>query len=246
MLDVFICEDQEAQRRKLEKLIEGYILIEELEMKLTLSTADPFELLRYLEEHPTTVGVYFLDVDLGSEIDGIQLGARIRNLCVDGKIIIITTHSELLPLTFKYKVEAMDYILKDDPKEIQVRVQEALEQAQRHYTSENKISSQRIRIEIGNQVRLFDPAEVLFFETSPNSHKLILHLFNGSLEFYGRLAEVEALDPSFLRVHRSFVVNQDNIAHIDKKNHFISFVNGETCLVSTRKIKNLERALKMK
>lgn len=246
MLDVFICEDQESQRRKLESMIERYILIEELEMKLTLSTDDPMELLQYLEEHPTTVGVYFLDVDLGAEINGIQLGSKIRNLCVDGKIIFITTHSELLPLTFKYKVEAMDYILKDKPKEIQIRVQEALDQAQRHYTSENKISDQRIRIEVGNQVRLFDPDEVLFFETSSNSHKLILHLINGSLEFYGKLTEVEELSDAFLRVHRSFVVNQKNITHIDRKNHLISFINGEHCLVSTRKIKPLERALKMK
>ena len=111
MLRVFICEDDTIQRKKLERIIQRYILIEELDMQLQLSTADPFEILTYLNEHPQTAGVFFLDVDLRSTINGIQLGSQIRNLCIDGKIIFITTHHEMLPITFQYKVEAMDYIL---------------------------------------------------------------------------------------------------------------------------------------
>ncbi|MHC5269203.1 LytR/AlgR family response regulator transcription factor [Enterococcus sp. LJL98] len=246
MIDVFICEDQASQRHQLERMIERYLFIESLEMRLTLSTADPYELLAYLEKYPSTIGVYFLDIDLSSDMNGLQLGAKIRNLCVDGKIIFITTHQEWLPLTFEYKVEAMDYILKDEPNHIARRVTEALEQARKHYTSENKDNRERIRIEVGHQVRLFDLEEVLFFETSLNSHKLILHLTHGSLEFYGRLAEVEQLSDAFLRVHKSYVVNQKNITQIDRKQRRVIFKNGETCVASTRQIKPLERALKMK
>lgn len=245
MLGIFICEDDSIQRKKLERVIQRYVLIEELDMRVQLSTGDPFELLDYLEEQPKKAGVYFLDVDLGAAINGIQLGAKIRNLCIDGKIIFITTHSELLPLTFKYKVEAMDYILKDQPEEMEERVKGALEQAHRHYTSERKTSDQRIRIDVGNQVRFFELSEVLFFETSPNSHKLILHLTNGSLEFYGRLNEIEELSEVFLRVHKSFVVNQEQIVHVDRKQRVITFTNGETCFASIRQIKQLERTFKI-
>lgn len=241
MLSIFICEDDLMQRKKLEKVIQRYILIEELDMKLQLSTGNPWELLAYLEEHPVTAGVYFLDVDLGVEMHGIQLGSKIRNLCIDGKIVFITTHSELLPLTFKYKVEAMDYILKDQPEEVEQRVKEALDQAHQHYTSERKTSDQRIRIDVGHQVRLFELSEVMFFETSPNSHKVILHLINGSLEFYGRLNEIEALSAAFLRVHKSIVVNQHNIIRVDRKKRIITFNNEETCIASIRQIKQLER-----
>ena len=58
MLRIFICEDDTIQRKKLERIIQRYILIEELDMQLQLSTADPFEILTYLNEHPQTAGVF--------------------------------------------------------------------------------------------------------------------------------------------------------------------------------------------
>ena len=245
MLRVFICEDDTIQRKKLERIIQRYILIEELDMQLQLSTADPFEILTYLNEHPQTAGVFFLDVDLRSTINGIQLGSQIRNLCIDGKIILITTYHEMLPITFQYKVEAMDYILKDYPEAIEQRTKEALDQAYRHYHSERKHSEQRIRIDVGNQVRLFELSEIMFFETSPNSHKLILHLANGSLEFYGKLTLIEELSETFLRVHKSIVANLPQMVHVDRKQRLITFTNGETCVVSNRQIKYLERTFRI-
>lgn len=239
MLDIFICEDNLIQRTKLETMIQQYIMIEELQMKIALSTNDPYELLNYLEQHLQTHGIYFLDVDLDSDIDGIQLGSKIRNLSIDCKIIFITTHGELAPLTFQYKVEAMDYILKDNPDELEQRLREALDQAHRHYTSENKVIPDRIRLEVGSQTRLFDLAEIMFIETSPNSHKLILHLENSLVEFTGKINEVEKLSSHFIRVHKSFVANQQNIVSVDKKQRTVLFKNGETCFVATRQITHL-------
>lgn len=112
MVDIFICEDDPQQRESLEKLIENYVLIEDLDMKLTLSTAEPQAILNHLHENPKTVGLYFLDIDLQKEMTGIALGKEIRNHDVSGKIVFITTHGELMSLTFTYLIEAMDYIVK--------------------------------------------------------------------------------------------------------------------------------------
>ena len=246
MIDIFICEDNLIQRAKLETIINNYLLMSDLNMKLTLSTDNPDDLLTYLELHPQTKGVYFLDVDLNHQLDGIQLGAKIRDLCVDGKIIYITTHGELAPLTFKYKVEAMDYIAKDHPAEMQRRIIEALEQAHKHYVSERKVLDDRIRLEVGHQVRLFEMQEIMFIETSTFSHKLILHLSNSLIEFYGKITEIEQLSPEFIRVHKSFVANRQNIIHIDRQKRTLTFRNGETCWASIRQIANLNRAFRAK
>lgn len=45
MLPVFICEDNRMQRERLTKYIEDYIMVEHFDMKLELSTGDPFELV---------------------------------------------------------------------------------------------------------------------------------------------------------------------------------------------------------
>ena len=91
MLEIFICEDNLAQRTSLEQLIQQTILLNNWEMTLRLNTENPLEILTYLEEYPQTQGVYFLDIDLNTEMNGIQLGAEIRNRNPHGKIIFITT-----------------------------------------------------------------------------------------------------------------------------------------------------------
>ncbi|KAF1304138.1 response regulator transcription factor [Enterococcus saccharolyticus] len=246
MLNIFICEDNLIQRTKLETLINNYLLMEDLDMHIALSTANPDELLEYVTLHPQNQGIYFLDVDLNHQMDGIQLGAAIRDLCIDGKIIFTTTHSEKAPLTFKYKVEAMDYIPKDDPQDMTRRIKEALQQAQKHYTSENKVLTDKIRLKVGSQIRVFDLSDIMFFETSPAQHKLILHLTNGSVEFYGKITEVEQLSEHFIRVHKSFVANQQTILHVDQKKRILTFINNETCLVSIRQISQLNHTFKSK
>ena len=47
------------------------------------------------------------------------------------------------------------------------------------------------------------------------------------------------LDDTFVRCHRSFLVNKSNIQEIDTKNRIIYFINGETCLMSMRMMKSI-------
>lgn len=243
MLSVFICEDNQAQRTQLETIINNFIMIEEFDMSIALSTSNPDEIIAYLNNHGDVRGVYFLDVDLQHTINGIQLGSFIREKDLDGKIIFITTHSELLHLTFTYKVEALDYIIKEDTDELKKRIFEALQQAQKHYKVDATTAKNRITLKIGNQVRVFALEDILFIETSSVPHKLILHTLNSSLDFYGKITEMEELAPDLLRVHKSYVVNIANIQSFDKRKRELIMCNGEVCLLSIRQLKKLEQLL---
>ena len=50
---------------------------------------------------------------------------------------------------------------------------------------------------------------------------------------------LKAFGDDFVRCHRSFLVNKKNIKEVDTKNRIIHFINGETCLMSTRMMKEL-------
>ena len=47
---------------------------------------------------------------------------------------------------------------------------------------------------------------ILFFETSPTIHKVILHTKEERMEFYASISEVERADERLYRCHRSFIV----------------------------------------
>lgn len=245
ILSIFICEDNFTQRKQLEEIIGNFIMIEDLNMTLTLSSSSPQEILDYLEKNPQKHGIYFLDVELADEINGIQLGSLIRNKDPLGKIIFITTHSELLMLTFTYKVEALDYISKEDFSLIRPKILSALKQAQKHHMVFSCHSSQLVTFKIAKQLRVFQIDEIMYIETSPIPHKLVLHLINQRIEFYGRINEIEALNPSLIRVHKSFVINYDKIREINYDKGLITLTNSETCLLSKRRIKNLKAKLKI-
>ncbi len=239
MLNIFVCEDNVVQRQTIVQTIKDTIIIEELDMRLILDTGDPYSLLEMVKDSQNT-GIYFLDIDLGSDMNGMKLAQQIRLFDPRGFIIFITAHSELSYMTFQYRVEAMDFVLKDNPTEVKVKLRECLLNAmERHMLQTNK-THKVYTIEVGGRKISVDYDDILFFETSGNIHKVILHAKERQIEFSSTLKVLTStLDDTFVRCHRSFLVNKNNIKEIDTKNRIIHFINGETCLMSTRMMKGL-------
>lgn len=239
MLNIFVCEDHPAQRRAIVQIIQDAVLMDELDMQLILDTGDPYALLDQVRDNPGT-GVYFLDIDLGSSMNGMKLAQQIRLYDPRGFIIFITVHSELSYMTFQYRVEAMDFVLKDNPAEAKVKIRECLLNAVERYALQTNRVHKVYTMEAGGRKISVDYDDIFFFETSGNIHKVILHAKDRQIEFPGTLKELAGtLGSDFVRCHRSFLVNKNNIKETDMKNRIIYFANGETCLMSTRMRKGL-------
>ena len=239
MLNIFVCEDNTVQRQIIVQTIQNTVLIEELDMQLVSDAEEPYMLLEKVKTSQNT-GIYFLDIDLNSNMNGMKLAQQIRLFDPRGFIIFITAHSELSYMTFQYRVEAMDFILKDNPAEAKVKIRECLLKAMERHTLETNKTHKVYTIEIGGRKIGVDYDDILFFETSSNVHKVILHAKDRQIEFSSTMKELTStLGDNFVRCHRSFLVNKANIKEIDAKNRIIYFNNGETCLMSTRMMKGL-------
>ena len=239
MLNIFVCEDNDVQRRNVVKIIQNTVLMEELDMQLALDAKDPYMLLEKVKTSQDT-GIYFLDIDLGSSMNGMKLAQQIRMLDPRGFIIFITAHSELSFMTFQYRVEAMDFVLKDNPAEAKVKIRECLLNAMERHTLQTNKTHKVYTLEAGGRKISVDYEDILFFETSSNIHKVILHAKDRQIEFPSTLKELTGVfDSNFVRCHRAFLVNKNNIKEVDTKNRIIHFANGETCLMSTRMMKGL-------
>lgn len=239
MLNIFVCEDDAVQRKSIVQIIKNTVLIEELDMQLILDTPNPYELLETVKTSQNT-GIYFLDIDLKCDMNGMKLAQQIRLYDPRCFIIFVTSHSELSYMTFQYRVEAMDFVLKDNPAEAKVKIRECLLNALERYTLQTNKTHKVYTIEIGDRRISVDYNDILFFETSSNIHKVILHAKDRQIEFSSTIKELEKiLDDTFVRCHRSFLVNKSNIQEIDTKNRIIYFINGETCLMSMRMMKSI-------
>lgn len=240
MLRVYVCEDIATQRDKMQKIVENVILMEELDMELASVTGNPRELLEQVKQSEE-VGIYLLDVDLKADMNGIDLAKEIRKYDPRGFIIFITTHSEMSYMTFIYKIEAMDYILKDECSDIGQRVYQCILKANQRFSSVHNKVQNVFSIKINDKLFTINYDDILFFETSANVHKVVLHCKNRILEFNGKIRELEEkLDERFYRCHRSYLVNKDNIKEINLQERVIYMENGEQCLISSRMMKGLK------
>ena len=240
MLKIYICEDIEVQRNKIQQVIENIVLMEDLDMELSCVSEDPHRILEKVKE-TEAVGIYFLDIALGSDMTGLTLAQEIRKYDPRGFIIFVTTHSEMSYMTFIYKLEALDFILKDAPEDLGKRIYECILKANQRFASINNKVHANFFVKLNEKVFTVDYDDILFFETSTNVHKIILHCKNRQMEFLGKIKEIEKeVDERFYRCHRSFLVNKDNIKEIDFQNRVIYMVNGDECLISSRMMKGLK------
>lgn len=239
MLNIYICEDNDNERDYLSQLIKNIILIEDYDLNFACATADPYELLNIISTDNNT-GLYFLDIDLGKDIDGLLLAQKIRQYDQRGFIVFVTTHSEMSRLTFQYKVEAMDYIIKDEPKKINDHIHQCIIVAYQRYCSPSNNYQNIYRLTSGEKEFWINFDEIYYFETSENIHKVILHAQNQILEFQAKLKEIEPeLDKRFCRCHRSFIINTDKISDINLKERTITLTNNDIVLASKTGIKKL-------
>ncbi len=240
MLKVFICEDNKEERERFSKIISDIILIENYDIELELVSSNPNELINHIAKNDFS-GLYFLDIDLKSEINGIELAAKIRKYDSRGFIVFITTHAEMSYLTFIYKVEAMDYIIKDDYNRIRERIGQCIEDANTKYSAKTTELQKIFTIKSVDKIINIEYKKILFFETAPIIHKVIVHAIDRQIEFYAKMKDIEKrLDDRFYRCHKSFIVNRDNINEIDFTKRCIYMINGEQCLISTRLMKGLK------
>ena len=132
MLDIYICEDNKKQLSLFTGYIRDALLIENLDMQIVLASSDPDEILEGMKAS-SNMGVFFLDIDLKSRINGLTLAQEIRKLQPRCFIIFITSHSEMGFLTFQYKVEPLDFIIKSSTEDIKRKIHDCLLNVQENY-----------------------------------------------------------------------------------------------------------------
>lgn len=239
MIDIYVCEDDPKQLDQVVQYINNYLLIEDLDMKLKLSTSDPYKILDDLKISKTNKSLYFIDIDLGTDIDGIELATKIRERDFDAKIVFITSHSEMVFLTFKYQIEALDFILKDYPEKIQSRIIEDIDLCNKQFEESAAISEDYYQIKTGELIRSIKVSNILFFESSPVPHKVIVHLKDGQFEFYSTIKQIESENENFFRCHKSYVVNVNNVRSINKHTREATMIDGEKVLCSVLGVRTL-------
>lgn len=238
---VIICEDDLSQRQFILTEIVQYADFHLPGVEVVLCASSGIEVLNYINQYPADC--YFLDINLAGNMCGLELASLIRAKDSLANIIFVTTFADKLKLTFKYKIAAMDYIIKDSNKKcFQEKLILALHTAYQRYVSIGQQSERvnMLQIRVGENIKNIKYEDIYYIETATAAHKLKLHTRNGIYEFYGKLKDYEKLDSRFRRCHNSYLINIDYLLEFSPKERTITMSNGHKCLVSYRYTKNIK------
>jgi two-component system response regulator AgrA len=245
MLPIYICEDDKRQLETLRKLISEIIQTEGLSgsMEIVCASTNPLDIIDHLCKNPKQ-SLYFLDIDLGEYMNGLDLGVKIRSIDPRGYIVIITVHSEMAIMTFRRKIEAMDFIEKDEPLVIPMRVRDCMIHAFELFSTipESQISK-KISF-ISNQAPMAKSLhEIYFIEAIPlKPGKIRIHEKEKYVEASLTLTKIrKELDKTFYQCHKSNIVNLDHLREIDHGKSVAVMENGKEVKISTRQLKKLEK-----
>ncbi|EAH0639351.1 response regulator transcription factor [Listeria monocytogenes] len=221
---IILCEDKLIQLQQLDNIIQNYIIFHNDRLKVVLKTQSPQEVKDYLERFKPQNGIYFLDIDLNHSINGIDLAEFIRKQDAQAKIVFITTHEELAPLTLKRKVEALGFVAKDQEFDsFRSEIMSLLELARKRIVAVKEARNIIFTFSVGNQIYNFDMDEILFVEPSDIPHRVVLYTKQGQYEFYGRLNELEDKYSTLFRASRGCLVNLKNAKEIDFNKRLLVF-----------------------
>ncbi len=215
MLRIGICDDDIHSINYAKKLIESQLIALDFDADITIYTTDQQEI--YTEIAKRNIDILFLDINFNNGKDGISFAKELRVVNKKFKLVFVTSHFEYAMLAFSCKT--FDYILKpldmDKVSVVLARLKDDLTSAHTRLIKINKDYTLRTE-------------DILFIEHSKS--KTTIYTKDAVYETCLSLNTIiKSLPDSFIRNHRSYIVNKNEIVKIDKENKIIYFDNNLNC-----------------
>lgn len=226
MLNFVLCDDNLNIVKKLKEMLEILFVKNDIEANVSFVTDNPNKVLEYEKEN--VIDVLILDINLNSSISGIDLAKQIRERNKKVYLIFLTGHLEYSLLA--YSVKTFDYL----PKPITI---ERLEITLNRLLDDlNNIPSNKY-IQL-NKKTIIKEKEINYIKR--DGMKLVFCTNLGEFQTYNSFNKIEnILSDNFVRCHKSYIANTQNIVNINTNNNTIIFNNDLSCNIGPKYKNNL-------
>lgn len=193
----------------------------------TFFSAEEF-LFQYAEEKDFHILVLDIEMD---KMNGVELAKKLREDNRDIQILFVTGFPDYI--AEGYEVDALHYLMKPVTQE---KIFAVLNKAIANLkTMENNL----LFLQVNGEMIKFITDNIFYVEVF--SHSCILHTTEGNVEIKISISELESkLGEGFIRVHRSYLVNLEQIKKIAKTEIFLE--DGSVVPLSRRKYTDVNMA----
>jgi Response regulator of the LytR/AlgR family len=246
MIRTLIIDDEEPARVLVRKFLEDFSEIEVID-----ECADGFAAVKSINEH--NPDLIFLDVQM-PKLSGFELLEIIEH---KPQVIFTTAYDSYAIKAFDEN--AVDYLLKpfsrerfaDAVRKVMGRIASQTEQSYSDVIAlaeEKTEILQRIAVKSGSKIEIIAGSDIVYLESEGDY--VMIHTKTGKFLKEKTMKYFEQhLDPdSFIRIHRSSIININEISRIElfeKESYIIKMKNGDQVKASNSGYKALKDALKL-
>ena len=231
MLNFVLCDDNLNIVKKLKEMLELLFVKNDIDAKVGFYSDKPEKILEYEKEN--LVDVLILDINLNSNISGIDLAKEIRKRNKKVYLIFSTGHLEYSLVA--YSVKTFDYL----PKPLTM---ERLEITLNRLLDDLSNNSYKKFIKLNNKT-IINENEINYIKK--DGMKLVFCTSSGNYETYSSFSKIETLLPgNFVRCHKSYIANTDSIQNINTNDNTIYFNNELSCDIGPKYKNNLMEVFK--
>jgi len=247
MINVLIIDDEKPARDLIRNYLDG-----QPEIEIAGECEDGFTGVKMISEFRPDI--IFLDIQM-PRLTGFEM----LDLLEKKPVTVFTTAYDQYAIK-AFELNGCDYLLKPFGKE---RFQQALNKAIRRVKENENLSNEqkiihtldkgnellsRVAVRSGSKIQVIATNDIQFLEA--DGDYVMIHTRDGRFLKEKTMKYFEShLDPQkFIRIHRSFIVNVDEMLRIeqyDKDNHILVLRNSNKLKVSAAGYKLLRKKLKM-
>lgn len=232
-MNVLILDDNEPTRRMLKKILE------EDHKHITLHTVGSYQEAEWVVENEK-LDLALLDMEIGDGHTGIDVGRLVQEKNPDAEFMVISSHPEYALDSFE--IHPYDFHVK--PININ-SFKSSIKQVLEYIESKNEIKRKhtsaeegRLLVKTKKEIFWIPFSKIHFIEKLQKD--IYIHTADDTVVIRQNISDVEKrLPSSFLRVHKSYIVNTDHIAkiieHGDRSYEVYFFGNDRTAYMSRYK-----------
>jgi len=223
---IAVCDDEVVFRSALEKICEN--ICEKLRIEYSVCSYGTGE--EFLSDFTggARYDMLLLDI-LMDKTNGVELARKVREIDLDAAIIFITSNADFA--LQGYEVNALHYLMKPPDADVLERL--IASDYQRRFKSNFLV------FKSGGQIIRIAIKDIICLETV--GRRVEITLFDGTVEYPGKLSELIDHKEQLIRCHKAYAVNIAEIRELTRSDAIA--MNGKVIPVSRTFLKDVQKAL---
>ena len=221
MIKIGMCDDNLNSIKIASKLLDAEIIEQGLDAEISIVSSDQKEIFDQI--YSKNIDILFLDIDFKNNgKNGIDFAKDLRKINKDFYLVFLSAHQRYLHLSLTTKV--FDYLVKPINRDT---ISELVSRLKDEFTYNNTLFLHFYKWEY---VRADD---ILYIEKYGKKSNIITSniTYTTTKNLNTLLNE---LPTNFVRCHKSYILNQNKVLSIDRKNGFAILEKNITCPISAQ------------